>query len=78
MSTNFSSHLTVELLDNLEFDPSISKLDREKALESRKGFYQNQFKTLEMYGGMNTLDSNHIFFKSTNQWVKVVLSFSDF
>ena len=66
-NTTLSAHLTVKLVDSLEFDDSISKLDREKALESRKGYYQTQLKTLERYGGMNTLDSNHILFKSTNQ-----------
>ena len=48
-------------MDSLKFDNSISKLDREKALESREGYYQTQFETLERYGGMNTIDSNHIF-----------------
>ena len=66
-NTTLSAHLTVKLVDSLEFDDSISKLDREKALESREGYYQTQLKTLERYGGMNTLDSNHILFKSTNQ-----------
>ena len=52
-------------MDSLEFDDSINKLDKEKALESRDGYYQTQLKTLEKYGGMNTLDSTHILFKST-------------
>ena len=45
------------------FEPEISKVDKEKAMEAREGFYQTQLKTLERYGGMNTLDSNHILFK---------------
>ena len=52
-------------MDALEFEPEISNADREKAMEAREGFYQTQLKTLERYGGMNTLDSNHILFKST-------------
>ena len=41
-------------MDSLEFDESISKLDREKALESIESYYQTQLKTLERYGGINT------------------------
>ena len=33
-------------------------------MEVGEEFYLTQFKTLERYGGMNTLDSNHILFKS--------------
>ena len=55
--STLSAHLTVKLVDFLEFNDSISKLGREKpkALESREGYYQTQLKTLERYGGMNTL-----------------------
>ena len=52
------------IVDALEFEPEINKVDREKAMEAREGFYQTQLKTLERYGGMNTLDSNHILFKT--------------
>ena len=58
------THLSVIIVDALEFEPEISKVDKEKAMEAREGFYQTQLKTLERYGGMNTLDSNHILFKS--------------
>ena len=65
-NTSLSSHLKVILLDSLDFDTNISKIDRQKAMETREGFYQTQLKTLERFGGMNTLDSNHILFRSTN------------
>ena len=54
-----------QAIDSLDFGPDVSKLDREKAMEAREGFYQTQLKTLERYGGMNTLDSQHILFKSS-------------
>ena len=56
-NTILSAHLTVKLVDSLEFDDSISKLDREKRWNIGL-YYQTQLKTLERYGGMNTLDSN--------------------
>ena len=65
-NTTLSAHLTVKIVDSLEFDESISKLDREKALESRESYYLLP-DPIERYGVMNTLDSNHILFKSTNQ-----------
>ena len=64
-NSSLSAHLSVIIVDALEFEPEINKVDREKAMEAREGFYQTQLKTLERYGGMNTLDSNHILFKST-------------
>ena len=63
-SSLYSRHLSVITVDALEFEPEINKVDREKAMEAREGFYQTQLKTLERYGGMNTLDSNHILFKT--------------
>jgi len=63
-NSSLSAHLSVIIVDALEFDPEINKLDREKAMEAREGYYQTQLKTLERYGGMNSLDSNHILFKS--------------
>ena len=60
-NTTISAHLTDKLVDSLEFDESISKLDREKALESIESYYQTQLKTLERYGGINT------FLSFTNQ-----------
>ena len=45
------------IVDALEFEPEISKADRDKAMVAREGFYQTQLKTLDCYGGMNTLDS---------------------
>ena len=47
-------------MDALEFEPEINKVDREKAMKAREGFYQTQLKTLERYGGMNTLDSSKL------------------
>ena len=64
-NSSLSAHLSVIIVDALEFEPEINKVDREKAMKAREGFYQTQMKTLERYGGMNTLDSNHILFKST-------------
>ena len=63
-NSSLSTHLSVIIVDVLEFKPEISKADREKAIEAREEFYQTQLKTHECYGGMNTLDSNHILFKS--------------
>jgi len=63
-NSSLSTHLSVITVDSLEFEPEISNADRQKAMEAREGFYQTQLKTLERYGGMNTLDSNHILFKS--------------
>ena len=63
-NSTLRTHLSVIIVDALEFEPEISKVDKEKAMEAREGFYQTQLKTLERYGGMNTLDSNHILFKS--------------
>ena len=65
-NTSLSSHLKVILIDSLDFEDDMSKIDREKAMAAREGFYQTQLKTLERFGGMNTLDSNHILFKSIN------------
>ena len=64
-NSSFRTHLSVIIVDAIEFESEISKVDREKAMEAREGFYQTQLKTLERYGGMNTLDSNHILFKSS-------------
>ena len=66
-SSLYSRHLSVITVDALEFEPEINKVDREKAMEAREGFYQTQLKILERHGGivyMNTLDSNHVLFKS--------------
>ena len=54
------------MVDALEFEPEISKADRKYAMEAKEGFYpyQTQLKTLERYGGMNTLYSNRILLKS--------------
>ena len=65
-NSTLSSHLSVIIVDALEFDSSVNQVDRQRAMEAREGFYQTQLKTLERYGGMNTLDSNHILFRSTN------------
>ena len=62
-NSSLSAHLSVIIVDSLDFGPDVSKLDREKAMEAREGFYQTQLKTMERYGGMNTLDSQHILFK---------------
>ena len=63
-NSTLSAHLSVIIVDALEFDHGMNRLDIEKAMETREGFYQTQLKTLVRYGGMNTLDSNHNNFKS--------------
>ena len=63
-NSSLRTHLPVIIVDAIEFESEISKVDREKAMKAREGFYQTQLKTLERYGGMNTLNSNHILFKS--------------
>ena len=63
-NSSLRMHLSVIIVDAIEFESEISKVDKVKAMEAREGFYQTQLKILERYGGMNTLDSNHILFKS--------------
>ena len=64
-NSSLSKHLSVIIVDALVFEPNVSKSDKEKAMEAREGFYQTHLKTLEQFGGMNTLDCNHIIlFKS--------------
>ena len=63
-NSSLRMHLSVIIVDAIEFESEISKVDKVKAMEAREGFYQIQLKILERYGGMNTLDSNHILFKS--------------
>ena len=46
-NSSLSTHLSVIIVDALEFKPEISKADRDKAMEAREGFYQTQLKTLE-------------------------------
>ena len=60
-----SAHLSVIIVDTVDFASNVSKVEREKAMEAREGFFQTQLKTLERFGGMNTLDSNHNIFKSS-------------
>ncbi len=61
-----SAHLSVIIVDDVVLDVSMTKLEKEKAMEAREGFYQTQLKTLVRYGGMNNLDSNHNHFTSTS------------
>ena len=61
-----SAHLSVIIVDSVELCSNTSKVERERVMEAREGFYQTQLKTLERYGGMNTLDSNHKLFKSSS------------
>ena len=64
-NSTLSAHLSVIVVDSVDIDPNLSKVDRERAMEAREGFYQTQLKTLERYGGMNTLDSQHNLFRSS-------------
>ena len=61
-----SAHLSVIVVDSVDLCSNTSKVERERAMEAREGFYQTQLKTLERYGGMNTLDSNHNLFMSSS------------
>ena len=62
------SSYNFKTVDALQFEPDINKALIKKIgkrlwkQEAREGFYQTQLKTLERYGGMNTLDSNDILF----------------
>ena len=64
-NSTLSAHLSVIVVDSVDLDQNLSKQDRERAMEAREGFYQTQLKTLERYGGMNTLDSQHNLFRSS-------------
>ena len=70
-----SAHLSVIIVDTVDFASSVSKVEREKAMEAREGFFQTQLKTLERFGGMNTLDSNHNTFKSALSWFLSFISY---
>ena len=61
-----SAHLSVKVIDTVDLSLIISKVERERAMGTREGFYQTQLKTLERYGGINTMDNNYNMFKSSN------------
>ena len=46
-NSSLRTHLSVIIVDAIEFESEISKVYREKAMEVRDGFYQTQLKTLE-------------------------------
>ena len=63
---SLSKFLKVILIDSLIFYPKDTQVMKEKACEIREGYFQTQLKTLERFGGMNTLDSHKINFKSSS------------
>ena len=65
-NNSLSTHLKVILIESVIFDENISKEEKIRIMESREGFWQNQLKTLERFGGLNTLDSNFKLFKFSN------------
>ncbi len=65
-NSTLSAHVSIIIVDSVDLSSCTSNEERERVMEAREGFYQTQLKTLERYGGMNTLDSNHNLFKSNN------------
>ena len=61
-NSSLSAHLSVIIVDALEFEPEINKVDRERVWKLERGSTRPSRNTLSDMGGMNTLDSNHILF----------------
>ena len=55
-----SSHLSVIIIDRVEFPEGTPMKDRENVLEKLEGHWQTNLKTLQRYGGLNALYSRDI------------------
>ena len=49
--------MKVIVLDSITFEPGVSQAEKEKQCEMLEGHWQTQLKTLERFGGLNSLDN---------------------